>query len=197
MIQSHKEGMIGKVFLSEETIDLFNRLWKTVPESEYAFSGPSGERYDQSGINKMLKRAAKKAGLEDLKLHQHSFRKLWITSAINLGLQEIVIKILTFKSVPQDMLTYFLDREDLRDQWKKVTDFLSLEPRANGRVNNLEEMIDLMAKDLTELLKPIVRTMWLQQQQGGGQSLGFMEIPNFEGMSERELLKEYLRLLKE
>lgn len=38
---------------------------------------------DQSSIAKMLKTAAKKAGLEDLKIHQHSFRKLWITTAIN------------------------------------------------------------------------------------------------------------------
>ena len=116
MIKSEKANVVGKVFLSDETIDLFKKYWDIVPKSEYAFSSP----HDQTNINRMLKASAKKAGVKK-KLTQHSLRKLWITSAINLGLPEIVYKILAFKSVSQDMLTYFLDREDLRDYWKKVT----------------------------------------------------------------------------
>jgi len=151
LMNSEKESIVGKVFLSSETIDLFHKLWNIIPESEYAFSTPSGKKYDQTSINKMLRRSSEKAGLEDLKIHQHSFRKLWITTAINLGLQTEVIKILTFKSVEQSFLTYFLDREELREQWNRVVNVLSLEPKANGRVDNLQIALDLVFKVLRGL----------------------------------------------
>jgi len=157
LLKSEKENVVGKVFLSNETIDLFKRYWTTVPESEYAFSSPTGYKYDQTTINRMLKAATKKAGI-DKKITQHSLRKLWITSAINLGLPEIVYKILSFKSVSPDMLTYFLDREDLRDYWKRVTNVLSLEPKAvNNKLGNLEDILEkvgiALAKSFTNMAR--------------------------------------------
>jgi len=185
LIKSNKESIVGKVFLSEETIDLFERFWKTIPESKYAFSTPSGERYDPTGINKMLKRASKKAGLEDLKITQHSFRKLWITTAINLGMQTEIIKILSFKSVDPSLLTYFLDREDLRDQWQRVTSFLSLEPRANGRVDTLNEAVDLILKTLRKM---ILKEVSADQASG---YLGLVR--DYSRMTLKEILEEYLK----
>jgi len=148
LIKSEKANVIGKVFLSEGTIELFEKYWKNVRKSPYAFSSP----HDQTNINRMLKGAAQKAGIKK-KITQHSFRKLWITSAINLGLPDTVWKILSFKSVPQATLTYFLDREDLRDYWKKVTTFLSLEPQINNRVGDVKKTVDLLKETLTTLEK--------------------------------------------
>jgi len=152
MIESKKEKVIGKIFLSDETINLFHKLWNIVPESEYAFSTPSGQQYDQTSINKMLRTSAKKAGL-NIGIHQHSFRKLWITTAINLGLQTEVIKILSFKAVNPSFLTYFLDRDDLRDSWKRVVDVLSLDSMADGRVTRVEEELQRMKEALTSVEK--------------------------------------------
>lgn len=184
LLKSEKENVVGKVFLSNETIDLFKRYWTTVPESEYAFSSPTGYKYDQTTINRTLKAATKKAGI-DKKITQHSLRKLWITSAINLGLPEIVYKILSFKSVSPDMLTYFLDREDLGNYWKKVTDFLSLEPtaNANARVGNLEEDMQLLARALMKLI---------EQERGRpfGAMLGMLAKGE---VSEREYLEQFLK----
>ena len=100
----------------------------------------------------MLRVSASKAGI-DKKITQHSFRKLFFTTAINLGIQTEIVKILTFKSVPQDILTYFLDREDLRKYWGKVVSVLSLEPKTNGRIDNVQEMTQLLAKVLMKLIQ--------------------------------------------
>ena len=183
LLKSEKENVVGKVSLSEETIDLFEKFWANVPKSEYAFSTPSGKKYDQTSINKMLRAATKKAGVNK-KITQHTLRKLWITSAINLGLPEIVYKILTFKSVPPDMLTYFLDREDLRDYWKRVVDFLSLEPQANGRIGSLQEDMQLLARALIKLI----------EQEKRGRSFGAMLGILAKGkLTEREYLEQYLK----
>jgi len=152
-IQSRKENVIGKIFLSKETIDLFQRFWKTVPESEYAFCTPTGDHYTPNGIRKLLRRASEKAGLEDLKITQHSFRKLFFTIGVNSGIPEMVLKILMFKSVPSDMLTYYMDREDLRDFWTKIVDQLRHAYMNNNRVEDVMKTVDMMKETLTALEK--------------------------------------------
>lgn len=182
LIQSKKENVIGKVFLSDETIDLFQRFWETVPKSEYAFSTSTGDRYTPNGIRKLLRRAAQKAGLKDLELHQHQFRKLFFTIGVNSGIPEMVLKILMFKSISPDLLTYYLDREDLRDYWRKIKDQLSLEPRANGKITNIEQMVDLM---LQAWKKMIIKEL-------KGRPISGITPIVFEEMSAEELLKLFL-----
>lgn len=54
------------------------------------------------------------------------------------------------------MLPY-LEGVDLYYEWKKVNEHLKLSvSRSNGIIQNLEELTNLMAKALAELLKPIV-----------------------------------------
>ena len=190
LFKSEKEGVVGKVFLSERTLDLLKKFWNTVPESEYAFVTPQGNRYDQDSINKMMKRACLKAGLSKnlcKKFHQHLFRKLFISAAVNLGLQTEIIKILTFKNVGQDMLTYMLNRHDLREHWKKVTDVLDLEPtRANGRVDNLQEALDLVMKTLRTMIQ---RELEAQMKKGRGLPITI----DFDELSDKEILEQYLK----
>jgi len=64
-------------------------------------------------------------------------------------------------------------------------------------VGNLEEVTDLTAKALAELLKPIIRKIWLQRQQGASGTIGLMTKPDFEEMEPKELLKEFLKLTRE
>lgn len=186
LLESGKEKIVGKCFVSEETLNLFEKYWKTVPESNYAFTAPNGGSYDQSSINKMLKNATEKTGLK-INMHQHLFRKLFITTAINLGLQSEVIKILTFKAVDQSFLTYFLDREGLRNEWQKVIDVLSLEPnRANGRIDNLQEALDLVMKTLRTMIQ---RELEAQMKKGKGLPITI----NFDELSDKEILEQYLK----
>jgi len=190
MIKSEKEGVVGKVFLSQRTLDLFKKFWNTVPKkSEYAYVTTQGKPYDQDSINKMLKRSCKRAGLNEKlckKIHQQLFRKLFISAAVNLGIQTEIIKILTFKSVGQDMLTYMLNRHDLREHWAKVTDVLDLEPtKANGRVDNLQEAVDLVLKALGKMLRKE-----LASQEYGKGTLGLLV--DYSKFSDKEILEQFL-----
>ena len=74
LIKSEKANVIGKVFLSKETIELFEKYWNTVRKSPYAFSSP----HDQTNINRMLKGAAQK---------QESKRRLLNIASENCGSQ--------------------------------------------------------------------------------------------------------------
>jgi hypothetical protein len=143
IIISKKENIAGKCYISDETKALFNQLIKS------GLSLPT----TQHGIDRMMTVACKTAGFEK-RINQHLFRKLWITQAINLGLSEPIVKILSFKSVDKSLLTYMLDRNDLKDSWKKVIDSLPLEPKnGNGRVTNIEEALDLVMKTLRKMIE--------------------------------------------
>jgi len=140
LIRSQKENVVGKVYISKETQELFKML-----------EGNGTLPTTQRGVDKLLQRACNNARISH-KINQHLLRKLWISTATNLNLNQMIIKILSFKSVPEDVLTYFLDRTDLRDSWQKVIDVLSLEPREN-RVSDLNEMVQLLAKGLMEIIE--------------------------------------------
>ena len=141
LIKSQKENVVGKVYMSKETQELFKML-----------KGKATLPTTQRGVDKLLQRACNNAGIPH-KINQHLLRKLWISTATNLNLNQIIIKILSFKSVPEDVLTYFLDRTDLRDAWRKVIDALLLEPKANGRVDNLQEAMDLVMRALRKMIE--------------------------------------------
>jgi integrase len=140
---SQKENVVGKCYISEETKALFRQL------KEANIQLPTSQR----GIDKMIANACRVAGFQK-RLNQHLFRKIWISQAINLGLSEPIVKILSFKSVDKSLLTYMLDRNDLKDSWKKVIDSMPLEhTNGNGRVNNIEEALDLVMSALRKLIE--------------------------------------------
>ena len=174
LIESQKENVVGKVYISPETRELFKRK-PNIPKSE-------------RGIAKFLERACNVAGLP--KINQHLLRKVWISQAINLGIQETILKILTFKAVEKSLLTYFLDRSDLRESWQKVVNSLPLETaKANGRVNTLMQATDLVLQVLRELC-----IEKLQEKGYDTRTLGILE--DYSRLSHREVLEEYLKRRK-
>ncbi|MGA2310092.1 MAG: hypothetical protein ABSG57_11175 [Candidatus Bathyarchaeia archaeon] len=166
LLQSKKEGVVGKCYISEETKALFRQL-RTAK-----ISLP----ITQAGIDKMMASACKIAGLEK-RINQHLLRKIWISTAINLGVPEIVYKILSFKTVPQELLTYYLDRNELKDYWQKVVSALPLEHSNgnNGRVNNIEEALDLVMSALRKLIEEKTMTMRINV------------------MTDKQIIEEYVR----
>ncbi len=115
-----------------------------------------------------------------------------------IGLSDDQIKMLSGKRVKEDMDPYYVNIQ-LKPWFIEIANKLRLTPtKNNGRVGNLEEITDLTAKALAELLKPILKKIWLQQQLGeGGETLGVLQRPDFESMSTREIIQEYLKLSKE
>jgi integrase len=129
MVNSQKEGVIGKVYISDETKTLFQQLekiGKVLPKT-------------QKGIDKAMELACRTAGLEH-RINQHLFRKFFLSTAINIGIPEVVYKILSFKSVDPSLLTYYLNREELRDHWNEIIEKLPLEEsKTNGRVSDMQK----------------------------------------------------------
>lgn len=159
MIESKKENVVGKCYTSPETQELFKKLKNAnikLPKT-------------QRGIDLMIDKACKIAGMPQ-RLNQHLLRKVWITKAIDLGTQETIIKILSFKSVPEEMLTYYLDRSDLRDYWKKVVDSMPLEPKGNGNGKAKQEDVDLIAK----VVAKVIRELRGDAYQGPSTGVGFL-----------------------
>lgn len=136
IFKSGKENVIGKCYVTSETIE----IWKRVTDMPLT----------QKGIHKMLQKACDVAGVPHI--NPHLLRKWWHTTATNLNLNDTTIKILEFKSVPKEMLTYFLDREELRSSWQRVIEALPLEPKTNGRVSNIEEILEKVGIALAKTL---------------------------------------------
>ena len=185
---SKKESVVGKCYVSEDTRALFKQLETAkivLPKS-------------QRGIDKMVASACRIAGLPK-RINQHLLRKFWISTAINIGIPEVIYKILSFKSVPQELLTYYLDRQDLKDSWNKVIETIPLENKSsgNGKVTSLEEDSKLFAEALWELVKPVVEKKRLEKLIQGGQkgAIGLLEM---EAMptDPKEGLKLFLKLRK-
>lgn len=170
LLLSKKESVIGKCYVSEESQNLFTQLENAkiiLPTT-------------QAGIDKMISSACHIAGLPK-RLNQHLLRKYWISTAINLGIPEIVYKILCFKSVPSELLTYYLDREDLKDSWQKVVNVIPLEAKTNGRISSIQESLDLVMKVLRtiiekEMAKEGIRILRRRQEE----------------ITDRDILEEYL-----
>jgi hypothetical protein len=179
LLQSKKEDVVGKCYVSQETRTLFEQLRTAkiiLPIT-------------QSGINKMMSDGCRIAGLSK-RVNQHLLRKVWLSVAINLGIPEIVYKILSFKTVPQELLTYYLDRNELRDYWNRIITALPLESRTNGKVTDMQKELEelrtvmrVLAK-YTQLLKQTVAYKRREAK-------GFIE-----EVKEDEIIKNFLEKTK-
>lgn len=139
LIESEKESIVGKCYLSPETSELYNQL------EEAGLTLPTTKR----GISKMLERACNVAGV--IVWNPHILRKYFFTTASNLNINRDILRVLMFKSVSKDVLTYLLNREELRISWQQIVNAIPLENR-NGKITNVE-------KELSEL-KQALHIIW-------------------------------------
>jgi len=173
ILLSGKEKVVGKCYISEQTQELFNQLKAS------GMVLPKTGR----GINIMLERACKVAGIP--KINQHLLRKVWISKAIDLGITDIIIKVLTFKSVDNSMLTYWLNRTELKEHWKRIINALPLEAtQTNGRISNLQEAMDMVLK--------VLRKMIIKELESEGYSEGLGLLIDYRKLTFKEILEKYL-----
>jgi integrase len=175
LIKSEKENVVGKVYISENTKELWSKDPK-IPRT-------------QQGIDKLLKKACSIAKIPEI--NQHALRKMWITTAINLGIQDTIVRILTFKAVPEATLTYFLDRTELRDSWQKVIDVLQLERKENGRITHLQDAVSIFSEVLARTVLQNLKAKDLQRLR----EMGF-DVQKLLGEEPIEQLKVVLGYLK-
>lgn len=66
----------------------------------------------------------------------------------------------------------------------------------NGRITEVEEVTNLIASALAELIRPAIEKAYQIKQQKSG-SLGLIINPDFRSMEPKKLLEEFLRLVRE
>jgi hypothetical protein len=169
-ILSQKESVVGKAYVSEQTQTLFKQL------TEAKLKLPRTGR----GIDKMMAKVCKISGMPQ-RLNQHMFRKLFISKAIDLGISEMIWKILTFKTVPISDATYFLNGSELRTYWEKIVSGIPLEKKTNGKASQVD--VDMIAKALARLIKKEIQMDYAMPRIG----IGLIEEEN-----PMEAIKKYL-----
>jgi integrase len=173
LILSQKEKVVGKVFISEETKELFKQL------ETASISLPKTGR----GIDKMIGKACEVSGMPK-RLNQHLWRKMFVTKAIDLGISEMIWKTLVFKTVPITDRTYWLEGDRLKPYWEKIIVSRPLIPKTNGTTNTLREAIDIVMKVQRKMIE---KELGLEGYQIPNPGLGLIV-----KKTDREVLEEYL-----
>ena len=147
---TEKEDVLAKGFLSQESVDLLKIYLPTLPEDNpYLFPSNRSKYLDGESINRIIKGLASKALIRIPKrrrLRFHCFRKLFLSTCANLGVDVNIAKILVGKQVEKDMLTY-LPTVDLRNAFLRVQGVLGITKPAkeiglkDKRIRELEERL--------------------------------------------------------
>lgn len=126
---TEKEDVLAKSFFSQETIDLLKTYLPTLPkDNPYLFPSNREKHLDGESVNNIIKKLASKALIRIPKrrrLRFHCFRKLFLSTCANLGVDVNIAKILVGKHVEMDMLTY-LPSVNLKKAFMGVQEVLCL-----------------------------------------------------------------------
>jgi hypothetical protein len=172
LIESEKELVPGRCYISDMTVELGTQLQKSGLEL------PTTKR----GIGKMLERICNIAGIPVF--NPQIMRKIFFDTGCNLNINRDILGVLMFKAVNKDILTYLLSRNELREAWQQIINALPLE-KANGKVSNLQEALDLVMKVQR---KQIEKELQLQGYDITSQGMGLIV-----KKTDREILEEYLQ----
>jgi len=201
-----KEKVPAYSFLSDESFQHLKIFLPTLnPDNKWLWQGKRRNSHlDAETVNDLLKKLAKDAQLELTgSLHFHAFRKLFMTTGVELGCNHWAIKMLVGKAVKSSDFTY-ISQAQLRDTFLKIQDVLRInKPQPNTKIPSLEKAVDLVMEVQKQELLEKVKKLWNEKwgkyvPTGSGETMGLMiRRPDFENMSPEELLREYLELLKE
>jgi integrase len=143
-VMTEKEEVLAKGHLSAETVELLKIYLPTIAEktNPYLFPSNGSHRIDEDTVNRYLKELAAKSGIvvpKTKKLTFHTFRKLFLSTGKNLGIDPDVVKAMCGKSVPADILTYMTTIQ-WRENFAKISDVLKIQQTTNKNHIKLEEL---------------------------------------------------------
>lgn len=197
-IRTHKEGIIAHTFVSQELKDLLAKyLPLLVKDNKFLLQSPRKQHLDEDSLNATLKDLAARARINLRgQLHWHCGRKLFIRTCAENGINQWNAQLMCGKAVEKSIETY-INNVQLKEDFKKVSNILRLKKaNGNGRIGNLEEVVNLMSAALTEVLRPIVTRMW-QGKQRSSNTMNLIISPDFEHMEPKKLLEEFLKMARE
>jgi hypothetical protein len=112
-----------------------------------------------------------------------------------MGMNTDIIKSLTGKRIKSDMEPYYAG-VNLYEQWKKINEHLHLtQSNGNGKITSIQELTDLMAEALSNILKPEIEKI-LRKNPTLKDTLKVGVPLKPHAMSPREILEQYIKLVK-
>lgn len=193
-------GTIYETFICQEFKDLLEKYLPTL-KGEWLFEGiRAGSHVKDETLNTALKNLANRAKIQlHGKLHWHLGRKLLMTTGAELGLNTWIIKKMVGKSIRATDDTYLYT--ELREGFLRLRSALTVTPRVSKQsLSDVETLTEVCSEAVAESLKPTIRKLLIRKmlRMGeGSQTLGFIEMPNLDMMSHKQLLELYVKLKKE
>ena len=124
-----KENIVAHSFISKESADLLKDYVKTLPENtKYLFPSNGKKHLGEENFTRILKDCAlfgKVKIPKTKRLRFHCFRKLFISTAKNLGIDADVCKKLVGKSVDKSISAY-MTSVDYRKAFIRIHEVLSI-----------------------------------------------------------------------
>lgn len=201
---TEKEDVLAKGFLSQETRDLLKTYLPTLPkDNPYLFPSNRSKYLDGESVNNVIKNLASKALIripKSKRLRFHCFRKLFLSTCANLGVDVNIAKILVGKQVEKDMLTY-LPTVDLKKAFMRVQEILCL-TKATEKVGLKDKELRDLRKEVEEqkrLMKAMTRIYGEEMLKKAKQELKKEGVSEdfIEGRGVEELLDELGKRIKE
>ncbi|MFB0514480.1 MAG: tyrosine-type recombinase/integrase [Candidatus Bathyarchaeia archaeon] len=147
---TRKERVPAYSFLSDESLQHLKTYLPTLnPNNKWLWEGKRRNSHlDAESVNDLLKKLAKDARLELTgSLHFHAFRKLFMTTGVELGCNHWAIKMLVGKAVTSSDLTY-ISQARLSETFLKISDVLRInEPKTNAKIPALEQALTSLEKE--------------------------------------------------
>jgi site-specific recombinase XerD len=145
---TQKESMIAHSFLSSETVVLLKDYVKTLPKEAVYLWQNNGHGYlDEENFTRILRDCqilAKIKISKNQRIRFHCFRKLFISTAKNLGVDPDICRKLVGKQVEKSISAY-MTTVDYRNAFLKVSEVLTL---MNGKAKTTIEAKDLEIQKL-------------------------------------------------
>jgi site-specific recombinase XerD len=231
MINCVKEETVAQTFINEEFKALLDKYLPTIDkENPYLFQSKNWQGKKRKGIQNLSQRQISNI-LNDLinrasiqkngVFAWHTGRKLFLTTATELGVSPWASKLMVGKSIGNSDETY-ITRTKLKPDFIKISNVLKLFPKAAdddaGKVKNLENTIFELQKRITvltttlevlqkgfgvteeavsELLKPLLQKKLLEKTVNAGTGgIGFLQLENVNKMSPQKIVSRYLEITK-
>jgi len=122
-VQTRKEGVLARIHLSNEAMKILKLYLPTILNNECLFEK------DVDTLNKAIQKLFRTAFPNiQAKITFHDFRRLFISTATNLGVNEWHIKYMCGKKIPNDILTY-LRNLDFEKKFLKIKSRLTIQQR--------------------------------------------------------------------
>lgn len=171
-VETQKEEIPAHSFLSAETAELLKDWIETLKhkgiENPYLFPSNASRPMSDEAINKMLRTLAEKAGikLNGKRLTFHCFRKMFLSSSVNVGLFTAGKKLVG-KAIPQSDDTY-LTTVKLREAFIQIKKQLTIrqvpKPKdheelkaVRASLNKAEEELAIYKTRLDEIHKQLTQ----------------------------------------